>query len=93
MVICRGASDNGQGTRREKSNANASATGAHPSPRPKDENEDGDDDRNDSLGRNADVFTRDVDPDVERPVNAGDDEEERPDVLQRCVDPRFLLCT
>ena len=37
------------------------------------------------------MLARSVDPDIERPVGAGADEERRPDVLERCVDPGFFL--
>lgn len=34
---------------------------------------------------------RSVDPDVKRPVDTADDEEQCPDILERRVDPSFFL--
>ena len=44
-----------------------------------------------ALGRYPRMRTRSVDPDIKRPLGAADDEEQRPDVLERRVDPGFFL--
>lgn len=44
-----------------------------------------------SLSGYPDMLARSVDTDIERPVDIADDKEQRPDVLERCVDPGFFL--
>jgi len=37
------------------------------------------------------MLARRINPDIKRPVDAGDDKEERPGVLEWCIDPGFFL--
>ena len=45
-----------------------------------------------SLGRHTDVLACSVNPDIKRPIDAGDGEEQRPGIFEGCVDPGFFLC-